>query len=143
MDQHETIKRTQEICTEFDTRVGVVGIPFARAELAKALAEEEGRTALFSDCLSRALQMWQALHPGEEYWPDGAVNLAWVFDRLSSVENVVVMASRLLDSLEEHYEYCPMCETAGGHQKSCSLFLVEHAIADVLKPSQEAGQHKS
>lgn len=85
-EQHAIVMRTAEICKEFDGRVGVVGIPFARAELAKKLAEEEARTANFERCLDRALKLWQAEHPEAEFWPDGAKNLAWVFNRLSQLE---------------------------------------------------------
>lgn len=39
--QSRIIKRTKEICDEFDARVNTVGISFARLEIAKVLAETE------------------------------------------------------------------------------------------------------
>lgn len=39
--QSETIKRMESICAEFDARVGMVGLSFARLELAKRFAETE------------------------------------------------------------------------------------------------------
>ena len=41
MSQSDTVKRIEEICKEFDSRVPVVGLAIARLELAKALAESE------------------------------------------------------------------------------------------------------
>lgn len=84
--QTPIVKRIDSICAEFDARIVEVGVPFARAELAKALAEEESRTENFSRCLDRALKLWQAEHPEADFWPDAAGNLAWVFDHLSVVE---------------------------------------------------------
>lgn len=40
-NQSEVIKRIEEICKEFDSRVEKVGLEVARTELAKALAEAE------------------------------------------------------------------------------------------------------
>jgi len=41
MSQTTIVKRTEQICNEFDQRAAVVGFAMARAELAKALAEVE------------------------------------------------------------------------------------------------------
>ena len=41
MSQSDIVKRIEEICKEFDARVIEVGLPIARLELAKALAEIE------------------------------------------------------------------------------------------------------
>lgn len=41
MNQSKVVARIEEICKEFDGRVGVVGLAIARLELAKALAESE------------------------------------------------------------------------------------------------------
>lgn len=41
MSQSDVVKRIEEICKEFDARVIEVGLPIARLELAKALAERE------------------------------------------------------------------------------------------------------
>ena len=40
-DADNLVKRVEEICKEFDDRLEEVGLPFARLELAKALAEAE------------------------------------------------------------------------------------------------------
>jgi len=45
------------------------------------LDEAEKRNDLFTNCLRRALKLWQNKHPEADYWPDGAVNLAWVLDK--------------------------------------------------------------
>ena len=57
------------------------------ADLRDVLTCELQRSALFERCLDRALKLWQAAHPEAHFWPDGAKNLAWVFDRLSIIEN--------------------------------------------------------
>ena len=41
MNQSEVVKRIKGICDEFDSRAEEMGLPFARKELAKALAEKE------------------------------------------------------------------------------------------------------
>ena len=41
MSQSDVVKRIEEICNEFDSRVETVGLAIARLELAKALAEAE------------------------------------------------------------------------------------------------------
>jgi hypothetical protein len=41
--QSEIVKRTEEICNEFDKRVQLVGWVIARLELAKTLAETESK----------------------------------------------------------------------------------------------------
>ena len=45
MDQHKIVKRIDEIIAEFDSRFEAVGVGLARAELAKALAENEDQLA--------------------------------------------------------------------------------------------------
>ena len=61
-------------------------------ELIDELAAEKQRTSMFEDCLERARKLWQAAHPLAQFWPDGAENLAWVFDKLSSLEKVYLTA---------------------------------------------------
>lgn len=58
-------------------------------ELIIKLEEEKKRTSNFEACLDRALKLWQAAHPGADFWPDGAENLAWVFDKLSALELIL------------------------------------------------------
>lgn len=59
MDQSEIVKRTEEICNEFDSRLEVVGIAAARLELAKALAEREAsQPTVKADC--RECGYWAA-----------------------------------------------------------------------------------
>lgn len=41
----EIVKRIADICGEFDCRVEAVGLPFARTEIAKVLAEKESALA--------------------------------------------------------------------------------------------------
>ena len=41
MDQSPIVKRIEEICREFDSRVSTVGLSFSRLELAKRLSETE------------------------------------------------------------------------------------------------------
>jgi hypothetical protein len=41
MSQSDIVKRIEEICREFDARVIDVGLQIARAEISKALAENE------------------------------------------------------------------------------------------------------
>lgn len=54
-NQSSIVKRIKEICDEFDDRVNSVGLSFARAELAKALAETEADlNAALSDTAPRA-----------------------------------------------------------------------------------------
>ncbi|MFA5166883.1 MAG: hypothetical protein WC449_06360 [Candidatus Paceibacterota bacterium] len=54
--------------------------------LQSQLSDAEKRNDLFSDCLRRALKLWQDKHPDYDGWPDGAVNLAWVLDQLTTAQ---------------------------------------------------------
>jgi hypothetical protein len=35
---------------------------------------------MYDACMRRALKAWQKEHPGCDYWPDGAANIAWFVD---------------------------------------------------------------
>jgi hypothetical protein len=65
------------------------------SQLRADLEEETERNDLFGRCLDRALKIWQKAYPDKTFWPDGADNLAWVFDRLSQAEadNAVLSAA--------------------------------------------------
>lgn len=80
-------------------------IPAIRSQLDAS----EASNALFSACLDRALKLWQAANPDKEFWPDGADNLAWVFDRLSATENELAEAKGLLKRVDNEvpalYDY--------------------------------------
>ena len=57
------VKRIEEICKEFDARVIQVGLPIARLELAKALAEREAAQQTLGqvDAANRRCQECNAL----------------------------------------------------------------------------------
>lgn len=51
MKQTKIIKRTKELCDEFDKRAQTIGVSFARAEFAKMLAELEDENERLMDSL--------------------------------------------------------------------------------------------
>lgn len=80
-----------EVCI-YETGL-IDGLEWAAEEGAETLAklrvdleEEKVRNELFEDCLHRALERWQMVYPGKEFWPDGAANLAWVFVQLTQTD---------------------------------------------------------
>jgi hypothetical protein len=69
----------------------------AAAELASLradLKDEKARTALFEDCLHRALEIWRKQNPDAMYWPDGAQNIA---DTLSQYAALRARVDELLE----------------------------------------------
>lgn len=70
-----------------------------RNRLRAELDEEKSRNNIFEDCLHRALELWQEVYPDKQFWPDGATNLAWVFDRFTRNKIALDEAIRVIVKL--------------------------------------------
>jgi len=70
MSQEDMVKRIDEICAEFDSRVEEVGINVARLELAKTLSETEEYA---EDQRMRVVQMRKSFAP-QPYFLDATPN---------------------------------------------------------------------
>jgi DNA repair exonuclease SbcCD ATPase subunit len=55
-------------------------------ELRNQLKEQQEINRIFSDCLLRAQKLYRDANPNGRQWPDGAVNIAWLLERLEKAE---------------------------------------------------------
>jgi hypothetical protein len=86
-------------------------LDYASADIGRLradLTDTKARNEIFEGCLHRALKLWQARHPDAEFWPDGAVNLAWVFDRLSEAEKVLDLVAKQNDGIHSPFDIIHM-----------------------------------
>lgn len=85
----------------------------------KKTFEERHRNKVFTDCLNRALILWKKENPNEHFWPDGAVNMAWLMDKVYT--------------LEKKSEYILQCSKCGGldgmHLDGCTRLGYDRIIS--------------
>jgi hypothetical protein len=94
------------------------------------LKEEESRTELFEGMMNRALKLWKEENPNTNYWPDGAVNVVWVLDKISKLELYNIFIQDLIKICENpkyrtHTSLIKMCGFLDDIRASALMLLNE------------------